>query len=79
MRGHVCAGTCLPLYICSDRSCGTLHRISQEARRLHTGSSLGIGYRSGSCACSVLQSHRTDAVTTQGQRIWPKRPDQENG
>src|SRR5699024_4244672 len=79
MRGHGSAGTCSPLSICGDRSCGTLRRLSQEIRQLHTGSTLSIGCRIGSCACSALQSHRTDAVTTQDQRIWPMRPDLENG
>ena len=79
MRGHVCAGTCSPLYICGDRSCGTLRRISQETGQLHTGSTLSIGCRNGSCVCFAPQSLRTDAVTTQGQRIWPMRPEWGNG
>ena len=79
MRGHVCAGTGSPRYICGDRSCGTLCRISQEIGQLHISSTLSIGFRSGSGACSALRSHRTDAVTTQDQRIWPKRSDSGNG
>ena len=47
MRVHVCAGTCLPLYICGGRSRCIPCRILQVKMLLHTDNTLKIGYRMG--------------------------------